>query len=68
MPAGGRWISGSRSPRTSFATRPRPASAVDLKALNAERECRTAVLANGRAKAQLVAARKEGEAIKLAVR
>ena len=44
------------------------ASAVDLKGLNTERDCRDAVVANGRAKAQLVAARKSGEAIKLAVR
>jgi len=44
------------------------ASAVDLKALNAERDCRAAVLKNGRAKAQLVAARKSGEVIALAVR
>jgi UrcA family protein len=44
------------------------ASAVDLKALNDERDCRAAVLENGRAKAQLVAARKSAEPIRLAVR
>jgi UrcA family protein len=44
------------------------ASAVDLKGLNAERDCRAAVLANGQAKAQLVAARKSGEVIALAVK
>ena len=44
------------------------ASAVDLKALNAERECRTAVLESGRAKAQLLAVGRAGEEIRLAVR
>jgi UrcA family protein len=44
------------------------ASAVDLKALNDERDCRAAVLENGRAKAQIVAARKSDESIRLAVR
>jgi UrcA family protein len=44
------------------------ASAVDLKALNAERDCRAAVLENGRAKAQVVAARNSAEPLRLAVR
>ena len=44
------------------------ASAVDLKALNAKRDCRAAVLENGRAKAQFMAARKSDEPIRLAVR
>ena len=44
------------------------ASALDLKALNAERDCRAAVLARGLAKAQLAVAHKSGEVITLAVR
>jgi UrcA family protein len=44
------------------------ASAVDLKALNAESDCRAAVIVAARAKASSIIAQNRGETIVLAVR